>query len=507
MRRIWRTSLLAVIATVGLMVLAWGVALADDPTDSSTAEPAGEIYYKMAENLYSLHDTRLQSCFLCHAGGAPGSGAAVTGLNAYGNDLLAQLQLSVSTAAYGNSTVDVTSPVTITNALKAIESHKPGGDTVANGQKLWALTFPGNPADKYTSEPAPASVALGPHGGYGSTPDQCAICHRTHTAQAPFLLTQNQQALCYTCHALAGANTDVRDGTGVAGAGLKGGGFMNAVMDTSLSGTPASHPSTSSHVIDGSPAMMWGNGTYTTTVSAGKAGVTLECGNCHDPHMPTWTPDGGTTVYNQYRMLQGDPRESGTVGQSAVGGHGWYLSIPEAPIIPGSSVLFPTNHGVPISYTLTYVSSTDPNQNNRPLTSYQPTDRIGEFCALCHTRYMTSTVVANSADPYASVPEELSTGDPVFMYQHATKESSCTTCHVSPPAGMQPPADATHKDAWSRPRCLDCHVAHGTAATMGTNSAAVPWPGGVTPVAAEGSQRSSLLRLNNRGVCTQCHEK
>jgi predicted CXXCH cytochrome family protein len=50
------------------------------------------------------------------------------------------------------------------------------------------------------------------HGPYSMTADQCAVCHRAHTAQAPDLLVKgSQSALCFTCHgAAAGANTNVQ---------------------------------------------------------------------------------------------------------------------------------------------------------------------------------------------------------------------------------------------------------------------------------------------------------
>jgi len=38
---------------------------------------------------------------------------------------------------------------------------------------------------------------------------------------------------------------------------------------------------------------------------------------------------------------------------------------------------------------------------------------------------------------------------------------------------------------------------------MGTNSGAVAWPDNSTT--PSGNARSSLLRLDNRGVCVQCH--
>jgi hypothetical protein len=62
-----------------------------------------------------------------------------------------------------------------------------------------------------------------------------------------------------------------------------------------------------------------------------------------------------------------------------------------------------------------------------------------------------------------------------------------------------------HRSTTGNVGCLSCHVAHGSSATMGTNSGAVPWPGGGTTPA--GNARSSLLRVDNRGVCQSCHNK
>jgi predicted CXXCH cytochrome family protein len=75
----------------------------------------------------------------------------------------------------------------------------------------YALTF--QPA---LYRPAAATTAVGAaadvHGPYSATPDQCATCHRTHTATGPNLLTKAapQASLCFTCHDGTGASTDVR---------------------------------------------------------------------------------------------------------------------------------------------------------------------------------------------------------------------------------------------------------------------------------------------------------
>lgn len=503
MQRIWRTSLIASAITLAMMVLGLGVALADKPTDSTTPMGTGEIYYRMAENRYSLHDTRLESCYLCHAGTPAG---AITGMNSYGNAIIAQLTAMGKTLSWGNGVVDVKDQKPIDDALIAIESADSDTDTVKNGLELWSLSNPGDANDKFLEEPAPTAFAVGPHGGYGATPDQCATCHRTHTAKAAKLLLQNQQALCYTCHGNGGAATNVRDGVGrdgISGLGLKGGGFEKAKMQTAVNTTVTDGPVDSSHTVSGIAGIMWGSGAITTTVFAGKAGVTLECGNCHDPHLPSWTTGEGQPVYLQYRMLKGSPRESGAVGESGQA-KGFFLSIPDTitgTIAPITSAQFRDVN----KYAQTY------QDDFRPDTSYQPNDRIGEFCALCHTRYMAASIILDTADSHGSTVGATDSTDPIFAYRHATKEASCNDCHISPPLGMQPPADSTHKNAWSRPRCLDCHVGHGTVAVMTGDAKTAAWPGGVAPGGsnqpAEGNNRSSLRRLNNYGVCTSCHEK
>lgn len=93
---------------------------------------------------------------------------------------------------------------------------------------------------------------------------------------------------------------------------------------------------------------------------------------------------------------------------------------------------------------------------------------LSNWCAQCHTRYAAG-----------SGSEETSSGDPMFMFRHRS-----TTADVG---------------------CLSCHVAHGTSATMASNSGSVPWPGGGT--SPNGNARSALLRVDNRGTCQGCHNK
>ena len=92
-------------------------------------------------------------------------------------------------------------------------------------------------------------------------------------------------------------------------------------------------------------------------------------------------------------------------------------------------------------------------------------NNISSWCAQCHTRYQS-----NSA--------ETNTGDPTYTFRHETTQTGD-----------------------GEPNCIQCHVAHGSNATMTGESAKVPNPGGTV------SGSSRLLRLNNRGTCVMCHNK
>ena len=77
----------------------------------------------------------------------------------------------------------------------------------------------------------------------------------------------------------------------------------------------------------------------------------------------------------------------------------------------------------------------------------------------------------------------------------------CTVCHKGPGGtGRAPDPLGVGSSGFSHePVCLSCHEAHGTVATMNVSAGSAPWPNGTTT--PSGNARSSLLRLDNRGVC------
>jgi predicted CXXCH cytochrome family protein len=230
----------------------------------------------------------------------------------------------------------------------------------------------------------------GPHQGtFTATTDACAGCHRAHTGTAAKLLkSTTQYALCTSCHDGTSADTKVTTGVylgtsqGVQNAGLRGGGFEQAYMDTSASGNVTSGNITSKHTVGASAATAWGSG----TTGNGET-VALECGNCHNPH-----------GNSNYRILRPKPTSLS----------GW-SSLTAVNITAGLSD----------NYTITY----DAN-NYRDLSAYSAnvTNKMAEWCGQCHTRYKASPG-SGSTD----------SGSSPFNYRHHTDTLSgeCLACHVA----------------------------------------------------------------------------
>lgn len=307
----------------------------------------------------------------------------------------------------------------------------------------------------------------GPHGAYTATTGACASCHRTHRASATNILSASDTAFCLTCHGTGatGADTNVSDGVyegtayGTQGAGLNGGGFSYAKQDTSLSGLASSGPVTSIHSVQGtvsytSTATMWGAGSINS--GAGYA-YDLHCVSCHDPH-------GGSN----YRLIRS------------------------------------TVNGVAVT-----VSQTDETSKSYTSPTYFKAPGAGQWeisslCGACHTRY----------DSTAGGSGDNSSGDNIFTYRHridAPSGSSVNGIYYAFPSGISLPVSTVNGGPSTISPdnralvCLTCHYAHGTKAVMGASSGVVPWPNGAD--APNGNARSSLLRLDNRGVCENCHSK
>jgi len=345
---------------------------------------------------------------------------------------------------------------------------------------------------------SPHSIVMGPNGAKTAVStegaEQCANCHRAHTAQSSTLTLQAQPTLCLNCHNGKGAQDNVVDGVGNGNQALRGGGFTNARIDSGAGATKtlaavtgkrvsaqidalsAGATVTSSHQINGTTTgTMWGNGTS----GVGQTAVTLECGACHDPH-----------GNGAYRILKANPdgasyQISAAVAAVAAGPGGVPAAVPaKAAVMSGTTnVALIPDQTVKVYTTTNYWDVSAPNT---PMTAAETAENvvkagtvtdgflggISAWCTTCHTRYLSAG---------ASVV----TGDATFTYKHRSDEQ------------------ANYK-----PDCIQCHVAHGTNAVMTGTAASVKAPDGLTVTgdpATTGYQNSSLLRVDDRGTCLMCH--
>ena len=336
-----------------------------------------------------------------------------------------------------------------------------------------------------------AAADNGPHGRYTATTDSCAACHRTHTANASNLLIGQTPAFCRTCHGPSGlgADTNVEDGVylsrdpqtenpaeGVAGRGLRGGGFANTLMDTDEDGNASSRPVTSAH--DASSNVMWGNGALGS--GAGTTGASVDCMSCHDPH-----------GNGNYRILRPIPRNSGA---------------PTGVNVPDSA---------PITYTIASITGNYGGENYGSLAT-----TLSLWCSQCHTRYHASMGSGHT-----------NSGDSIFTYRHPTDMVSCVKCHVAHgtsavmtgpaganvkfPDGSAAPSDAARSSLLrldERKVCYSCHVNSTTGEVSGGSCQLCHnQPQGSRRQIVEAGGDFALPNHHVNGIvqdtdCTRCHE-
>jgi hypothetical protein len=377
------------------------------------------------------------------------------------------------------------------------------GRTLGGESRRWRLLF-STILTVIASISLPVPVAranFGIHGSYAMESQTCAACHRTHASTSSIVWSdkggEQRSALllgtastvsdfCFTCHgsAAAGAATNVVDGVyeakdhGAAGAGLNGGAFGEHVVGENH------------HTYDGGSADAYG----------GDRGIAMTCGSCHDVH--------GSS---NYRLLK-DVVNGVKVGGYDKVGPGDY--VPD-PFVISNERGYPAGGWLLHDAGAAQVARYDPDYT-RPMYAKAPGEDpargISAWCRACHTTYHS---------PDAGTSSRYDAGDgfgdllrhrhpvnvPLDAYLGARPLS--VTRLVLPLAqelGSWTPAGSASD--WMD--CLTCHRAHGSDAVM-TGFANVadstdPQPDTGVGTVPPGT-KNAFLRLDDRGVCEQCHNK
>jgi predicted CXXCH cytochrome family protein len=142
---------------------------------------------------------------------------------------------------------------------------------------------------------------VGIHGPYGMAADQCAFCHRSHTASGPSSLLVSdlpQSSLCFQCHDSAGLGANTR---------------VEAQYTDPL--VPANSPATGAYYRHDALATGSGHTLAQDNEFGGLSNRHDECGDCHNPHTATgtssaqtadgWTAPGALTVVSGVSVTNG----------------------------------------------------------------------------------------------------------------------------------------------------------------------------------------------------------
>ncbi|RPF42483.1 putative CXXCH cytochrome family protein [Thermodesulfitimonas autotrophica] len=336
------------------------------------------------------------------------------------------------------------------------------------------------------------------HGQFSATTDACAGCHVAHAAQALNLLKAGptQTEFCFLCHGDGGTSapydvkngyTEVTVGTDTYQYPSTGGGFDYQLTFTDSNdnglfdlGEPtASAAITSRHTVwgynhdDKNTAGSWaGESAKIFSVPGGTntfTGSGFVCGSCHDPH------DGGTT-----------PDTNGYVKGSATSPNPRLL---RRTITVGTA----TYSGLYVEFKLDTVGKFtygNPSVDSGVYRVSEYIDGSTGWCGACHNKF-------NIVDADAG-----STKDAWGMYRHGMDLRATLPSGSKGTIDVGTPLEKNYDYAGgSDPQvaCLTCHKAHSTTATVA--GWALSWP------RSEGgtSTTSALLRMNNRGVCYNCH--
>lgn len=312
------------------------------------------------------------------------------------------------------------------------------------------------------------------YAGYGvhknvEDSDVCPVCHEHKPIGDVWQSHETMEyQFCTTCHGIsaAGADTDIVSGVydnpqgqnGTFGMALNSGGFEKV-------GGATSKATTSTHSVDGTTYPIFGN--------SGRNTIALSCTSCHDP-------DGSSN----YRILKDIVNGKDVSGFVASNEPGFEDSLSEDENV--------YKNYVPNYTTANYKTPTDLSKG------------IAGWCAACHDNYKSDTYEVDPKNGRKHYYYTDSEGK--RRYRHAINvpignNPSGNTVTDLPLAKAS--ASTSDSDPSNLVTCLTCHRAHGTDAEMSERAQVEP----TKSSPSSGPGQSALLRLDNRGVCQNCHKR
>ncbi|MEW6447824.1 MAG: cytochrome c3 family protein [Bacillota bacterium] len=322
------------------------------------------------------------------------------------------------------------------------------------------------------------------HGQFSATTDACAGCHVAHAAQAPNLLKQGptQTHFCFLCHGDGGASAPYDVKVGITKAG------SNTYASTACgferwAGTDGPTV-TSRHNVWGysmgneSDGLDQGAGSHGPYEIPGGTntftGSGFVCASCHDPHDGGTVPDAngyvkGDATHPNPRLLRRSFTFAGGTTVPNV-----YMKFHMVPV--GDFVYKGVTSGV---YKVDqYWVDYDAGDGTYYGSSY--------WCGGCHDKFKAELPGMNFG---------VMTKHPTFGHAVLPDGANGSILYGTPLEYD----DDTVAGLVYRVGCLTCHRAHATTAKAIGWASEWPRDGGGT------STTSALLRMDNRGVCYNCH--
>lgn len=356
----------------------------------------------------------------------------------------------------------------------------------------YVTNLPGGPYDHRTTTTTTGANASaldvdktrGPHGKYTTNANACGRCHQLHRAKGERLIrfdvssaaadSNPMYATCTFCHNFNGQSTydvkngmiwDTHDGSRYA---TNGGGFEKMLVVEGRADIATLVNVTSKHQVD---RKRNADGQYIKFIAPGghedTQHISLTCTTCHQPH--------GTK--NDRLLVEKVEVKSGE----------WVDTTPG-----GTSVSIPKQN---------------PFVDEK--TTYN--DKITNFCASCHTDYNQTDIDAGSKQTNGMYRHRMGMRAGDRFNTAGTGKNDGSFGYQADKMILPLAGNGTHNDVVV---CTTCHYAHGTFATVeGIKTTDGPLVlsnetnAGDRYVINNGFETSKNLRLDNRGVCQNCHNR